>query len=78
MATHLLLDILSGRVDAALLISNDSDLSLPLKIARKRVPAGVINPSPAEWLMLCKAPQRKEPDGTSGASSNCPTSLNTN
>lgn len=28
------------------LISNDSDLSLPVKIVRQRVPLGVINPSP--------------------------------
>ncbi len=46
VAAHLLLDVLSGTVDAAVLISNDSDLGLPLKIARKHVPVGVVNPSP--------------------------------
>ncbi|MGH3941829.1 MAG: hypothetical protein ACRDTG_25030 [Pseudonocardiaceae bacterium] len=46
MATHLILDVLSGAVDAAVLISNDSDLELPLKIVRQRVPVGVVNPSP--------------------------------
>lgn len=46
VATHLLLDVLSGTVDAAVLISNDSDLGLPLKIAREHVPVGVVNPSP--------------------------------
>lgn len=44
VATHLLLDVLGGDVDAALVISNDSDLSLPLKQARQSVPVGLINP----------------------------------
>lgn len=46
VATHLLLDVLSDAIDAVVLISNDSDLGLPLKIVRQRVPVGVINPSP--------------------------------
>jgi uncharacterized LabA/DUF88 family protein len=46
VATHLLVDVLSSTVDAAVLISNDSDLALPLQIAREHVPVGVINPSP--------------------------------
>lgn len=46
VAAHLLLDVLSGVVDAAVLISNDSDLGLPLTIAREHVPVGVVNPSP--------------------------------
>lgn len=46
VATHLLLDVLSGTVDAAVLISNDSDLGLPVTIAREYVPVGVVNPSP--------------------------------
>jgi uncharacterized LabA/DUF88 family protein len=46
VATHLLLDVLSGTVDAAVLLSNDSDLGLPLKVAREHVPVGVVNPSP--------------------------------
>jgi hypothetical protein len=45
VATHLLRDVLSGAVDAAIVISNDSDLALPLKIARGSVPVGTINPS---------------------------------
>lgn len=45
VATHLLLDILLDRIDAALVISNDSDLRLPIKEARERVPVGLINPT---------------------------------
>ena len=45
VAAHLLLDVLSGQVDAATVISNDSDLRLPVEQARHRVPVGVINPS---------------------------------
>lgn len=45
VATHLLLDVLGQRIDAALVISNDSDLRLPVIEARDRVPVGTINPS---------------------------------
>jgi hypothetical protein len=44
VASHLLLDVLDRRVDAALVISNDSDLAFPLKEARKRLPIGLVNP----------------------------------
>lgn len=46
VAAHLLLDVLQGQVDGALVISNDSDLRLPLVEARKRVPTGLVNPTP--------------------------------
>lgn len=45
LATHLLLDVLTDQVDAAVVISNDSDLALPIRKARDRVPVGTINPS---------------------------------
>lgn len=45
VASHLLLDVLSGAVDAAVIISNDSDLKLPIQQARLRVPVGTVNPS---------------------------------
>ncbi len=45
VATHLLHDVLKGDVDAAIVVSNDSDLELPLKLARDVVPVGTINPS---------------------------------
>ncbi|MDR2380953.1 MAG: hypothetical protein LBE08_07245 [Bifidobacteriaceae bacterium] len=45
LATNLLLDALSGSVEAALVISNDSDLALPVAKARSAIPVGVINPT---------------------------------
>jgi hypothetical protein len=45
VATHLLADVLSGEVDAAVVISNDSDLRLPLRRARQVVPVGLVNPT---------------------------------
>lgn len=45
VAAHLLLDVLQGTVDAAIVISNDSDLRLPVVEARNRVPVGLVNPS---------------------------------
>ena len=44
VASHLLVDVLTA-VDAAVVISNDSDLRYPVQFARTRVPLGVINPS---------------------------------
>ena len=46
VASHLLMDVLDGRVDAAIVISNDSDMRLPLQRARRRVPVGTVNPGP--------------------------------
>jgi len=45
VATHLLLDVLAGRIDATIVISNDSDLRLPVLEARSRVPVGLVNPT---------------------------------
>lgn len=45
VAAHLLLDVLQSDIDAAIVISNDSDLRLPLIEARTRVPVGTVNPS---------------------------------
>jgi uncharacterized LabA/DUF88 family protein len=45
VASHLLLDVLGGAVDAAIVISNDSDLRFPIQQARERVPVGTVNPS---------------------------------
>jgi len=44
VASHLLVDVLSGQIDAAVVISNDSDLRYPLGHARTLVPVGLINP----------------------------------
>jgi hypothetical protein len=46
VASHLLVDVLQGDVDAAIVISNDSDLRYPVQQARQRVPVGIVNPSP--------------------------------
>jgi NYN domain len=45
VASHLLLDVLDRTVDAAVVISNDSDLRFPIHEARQRVPVGTVNPS---------------------------------
>jgi len=45
VATHLLVDVLERRIDGAIVMSNDSDLALPLRIARAHVPVGLLNPS---------------------------------
>lgn len=44
VVSHLLLDVLTGAVDAAVVVSNDSDLQLPLQESRRRVPVGSVNP----------------------------------
>lgn len=44
LATHLLMDIVAKTVDALVVISNDSDLKLPVHTARTRVPVGHVNP----------------------------------
>lgn len=45
VATHLFKDVLGERVDAAIVISNDADLRLPLQLARQAVPVGTVNPN---------------------------------
>ena len=40
VAAHLLVDVLTGVVDGAVVISNDSDLEFPVSYARTRVAAG--------------------------------------
>ncbi|WP_410870878.1 NYN domain-containing protein [Nocardia sp. A7] len=44
VASHLLIDVLEKKVDAAVVVSNDSDLAYPVSEARLRVPVGTINP----------------------------------
>jgi uncharacterized LabA/DUF88 family protein len=45
LATHLFLDVLSHQIDAAMVISNDSDLRLPVREARRHLPVAIVNPS---------------------------------
>jgi len=44
VASHLLMDVFQDDVDAVVVVSNDSDLKLPVHIARSRVPVGHVNP----------------------------------
>lgn len=46
LATYLLLDAFKGRCDTAVVVSNDSDLAEPVRMAREEcgIPVGVINP----------------------------------
>lgn len=46
VAAHLLIDVLTKRVDAAIVISNDSDLEFPVRHVRTLVPVGTVNPTP--------------------------------
>lgn len=47
IASHLLRDALLGYVDAAIVVSNDSDLALPVRMLRERgLPLGTVNPRP--------------------------------
>jgi hypothetical protein len=55
VATHLTADVLSGAIDAAIVISNDSDLQLPVRRARLLVPVGVINPSTGQTAGALRA-----------------------
>lgn len=62
VGSHLLHDVLTGRIDAAIVISNDSDLALPLHLARQHVPVGTINPG----LTPTAARLRGKPDEGAG------------
>jgi hypothetical protein len=46
LASYLLVDGFRGRYEAAVVISNDSDLVVPIKLVRDelRLPVGVVNP----------------------------------
>jgi uncharacterized LabA/DUF88 family protein len=62
VGTHLLLDVLEQRVDAAVVVSNDSDLKLPVREVRKRVPVGTVNPGSAQLAGSLKG----DPNGGAG------------
>ena len=52
LATHLLVDCFDDDFDEAVIISNDSDLTLPIEVAINKFgkPVGMINPHPARRL----------------------------
>ena len=55
VASHLLVDLFEERVDAVVVLSNDSDLRLPIRVARQKVPVGVVNPVRHTWLVASAA-----------------------
>ena len=57
LATLLLIDAFSGAMDAAVVVSNDSDLALPVREVRSRLPVGTIV---GRW------PQRRRQPATRG------------
>lgn len=54
VATRLLADVLEHRIDVAIVLSNDGDLRLPLRIAREHVPVGLLNPSQRPLSQMLK------------------------
>ncbi len=42
LATHLMHDVLEGGIDGVIVVSNDSDLKLPISLAREQVPVGIV------------------------------------
>ena len=62
VATHLLLDVLTGQVDAAIVYSNDSDLAEPIRLAKRRIPVGLVNPGTSPTPASLKG----EPDAGAG------------
>jgi NYN domain len=46
LASRLLIDALTGQMEAAVVVSNDSDLALPVREARRLMPVGTISPHP--------------------------------
>lgn len=66
VASHLLIDVLGGHVDAAVVISNDSDLAFPLAHARKLVPVGTVNPTVVTEPVLSVATPPGGPVTTGG------------
>lgn len=45
VASHLLIETLEQNIEAAVVVSNDSDLEFAVREARKRIPVGVVNPN---------------------------------
>jgi uncharacterized LabA/DUF88 family protein len=66
LATHVLLDVLAGKVDAVIVVTNDSDLKLPLSEARQRVPVGLLNPGNPKWRPTAGALRAQADVGVGG------------
>lgn len=56
LATWMMLDAVDGRMDTAVVVSNDSDLVTPIKVLRLRfgLKVGVLNPHPI-WVRTIRA-----------------------
>lgn len=63
VATHLLADIFWGDINAAIVVSNDSDLALPLSVARTFVPVGTVNPGTKPLAGALKGGKNDGPGG---------------
>jgi len=66
LGTHLILDVLDGTVGGVVVVTNDSDLKLPLSEARKRVPVGLLNPGHPKWRPTAGALRASPTDGVGG------------
>lgn len=73
VASHLLLDVLDRRIDAAVVISNDSDLAFPIREARARVPVGIINPTKGHPARDLAGDPQPEPARATGGTNSPPT-----
>lgn len=47
--------LVEGRIDAAVVISNDGDLRFALEAARRRVPIGLVNPGTKPTVIALKS-----------------------
>lgn len=45
VATHLLRDVFTQAINAAVVVSNDSDLKLPVQVAKEHISVGLVNPT---------------------------------
>ena len=57
LATHILVDGFNGDYDAAVIVSNDTDLLEPIRIVRGQLgyPVGILNPQRQQIRVLAKA-----------------------
>ena len=57
LATHILVDCFNSDYDAAVIVSNDTDLLEPIRVVRGQLgyPVGVLNPQKQQIRVLAKA-----------------------
>lgn len=66
LATHVLLDVLGETVGGVIVVTNDSDLKLPLSEVRQRVPVGLLNPGNPKWRPTAGALKASPTAGVGG------------